>query len=278
MLKWIEKVLRRMRPQAKEKALEPSSMEADNAVHELETSNRPLARAPTGGAGPYSARPDPVERGREHGLRGRTGGSGNAADGTRTPVKATRYLETRLGILSYSDLAPHLARKVLALEERIEDGEFDSLHFDDALLLQFHSLICADLVPQLAGWRRTNVTVGAHEPPDFLNVPALAREYGRDLQARLSATSEAGEILLEHLAFAEGRLLSIHPFADLNGRTTRVWLRALLRRLDLPAVQLAPLAEPARSEYLTALRAADRNDWGPLMEVWRGRFEAGETK
>ncbi|MGQ0525492.1 MAG: Fic family protein [Betaproteobacteria bacterium] len=149
---------------------------------------------------------------------------------------------------------------------------------DDALLLRFHSLICGDLVPQLAGWRCTNVTVGEHEPPDFFQVPMLVREYGRDLQARLSATGGASEILLETLAFAEGRLLSIHPFADFNGRVARVWLRELLRRFDLPPVQLAPGDEPARSEYLAALRAADRNDWRPLMDVWRRRFEAGETK
>jgi len=146
------------------------------------------------------------------------------------------------------------------LEKQIEDGEYGEAALDDALLLQFHSLICGDLVPQLAGWRRTNVTVGAHTPPDFFKVPALVREYGRDLQARLSAVSEADGTLLEALAFAEGRLLSIHPFADFNGRVTRVWLREILRRLGLPPVQLAPIAEPGRSQYLAALQAADRND------------------
>ena len=111
------------------------------------------------------------------------------------------------------------------MEKRIEDGAFDQAALDDALLLRFHGLICGDLVPKLAGWRRTNVTVGEHEPPDFFKVPALVREYGLDLQARVSAAGEAGEILLETLAFAEGRLLFIHPFADFNGRVTRVWLR-----------------------------------------------------
>lgn len=198
-------------------------------------------------------------------------GGGGAA---RAPGGTTRYIETRLGILSYAQLAPHLARNVLALEKRIEDGKFEQASLDDALLLQFHSLICADLVPQLAGWRRTDVAVGEHEPPHFFQVPALAREYGRDLQARLSAVGGVvGDLLLETLAFAEGRLLFIHPFADFNGRVTRAWLREILSRLDLPPVQLAPSEEPARSDYLSALRAADRNDWRPLVEVWRRRFE-----
>jgi hypothetical protein len=40
-----------------------------------------------------------------------------------------------------------LARNVLALEKQIEDGEYSEAAHDDALLLQFHSLICGDLVP-----------------------------------------------------------------------------------------------------------------------------------
>jgi CRISPR-associated endonuclease/helicase Cas3 len=198
------------------------------------------------------------------------------ADGSagRGPGASTRYIETRLGILSYTQLAPHLARNVLSLEKRIEDGEFEKSALDDALLLQFHSVICGDLVLQLAGWRRTNVAVGEHEPPPFFQVPMLVREYGRDLQVQLSAAGSADHLLLESLAFAEGRLLSIHPFAGFNGRVTRVWLREILRRLDLPPVQLAPSEEAARIEYLRALRAADRNDWRPLIGIWRRRFES----
>jgi CRISPR-associated endonuclease/helicase Cas3 len=69
-----------------------------------------------------------------------------------------------------------LAGNVLALERQIEEGEFAQAALDDALLLRFHRLICGDLVPQLAGWRRTNVSVGSHTPPDFFRVPGLVRE------------------------------------------------------------------------------------------------------
>jgi fido (protein-threonine AMPylation protein) len=276
MLEWIRKMLRLNLRRADK--LEPSPDEADNSAHGLDTGDRALAQPATGGAQPHPPRPDPAKRGREHGLRGRTGGSGDAADRTRTPRDATRYVHTRLGVLSCSELAPHLARNVLALEKRIEDGEFEPDALDDALLLRFHTLICGDLVPQLAGWRRTNVTVGEHEPPDFFKVPLLAREYARDLEARLAAGAAAEDPLTETLAFAEGRLLFIHPFADFNGRVTRIWLRELLRRLDLPPVRLAPVEEPERIAYLAALRAADRNDWEPLTEVWKARLAGAGTQ
>jgi len=275
VFEWVAKLLRLFgRRSAGGGSLESSPVPADNAPHGLETNDRALAHPAPAGASAHPPQPDFVERGGEHGLRGRAGGAGDAAGGTRPPRDATRYVETRLGVLSYAALAPHLARNVLALEKQIEDGEYSEAALDDALLLQFHSLICGDLVPQLAGWRRTHVAVGAHTPPDFFKVPALVREYGRDLRVRLSAAGEADGILLEALAFAEGRLLSVHPFADFNGRVTRVWLREILRRLNLPPVQLAPNEEPARNEYLAALQAGDRNDWRPLTEVWKKRFEA----
>lgn len=254
--------------------LEPAADEADNAAHGLEASDRALARAPAGGAGPYPPRPDSAERGREHGVRGGTGGPADAGDGTRPPHGATRYIETSLGVLAYSELAPHLARNVQELEERVEDGEFTAAPLDDQLVLQFHRLICGDLVPRLTGWRRVNVVVGEHTPPDFLRVQSLVREYGLDLQTRLSAnTGHADERVLETLAFAEGRLLSIHPFIDFNGRLTRVWLREIIRRLHLPPVRLAPVESTALHAYLSALRAADRNDWWPMMSIWCQRLE-----
>ncbi|MGQ0752308.1 MAG: hypothetical protein ACT4PS_17415 [Betaproteobacteria bacterium] len=174
-------MLRRIRRQAEEKELEPSPMETDNSAHGLETGDRTLAQPPAGAAGAPPPQPDSAERGREHGVRGGTGGADGAAGGTRAPRYATRYVETRLGVLSYAELAPHLARNVLALEKRIEDGKFDPVALDDALLLRFHSLICGDLVPQLAGWRCTNVTVGERK-----NSVSLAARKSRAAQRQTS--------------------------------------------------------------------------------------------
>ena len=101
----------------------------------------------------------------------------------------------------------------------------------------------------------------------------LMRNYALDLQARWDcATTDDMELALEFLAFAEGRFLSIHPFRDFNGRTSRVFLAELLRRLDFPLVNLAPENEEARSLYFSALEAADRCDWQPLIAIWSRRI------
>jgi CRISPR-associated endonuclease/helicase Cas3 len=123
-------------------------------------------------------------------------------------------------------------------------------------------------------WRRVDVRVSDHEAPFHLSVPMLMRDYCRDLEVRIAALGGTlDDRTLEFLAFAEGRLLWIHPFEDFNGRVTRVFLAELLQRLGLPAVDPTPDPGPETERYLQALQAADRADWWPLITLWRERFE-----
>jgi len=177
---------------------------------------------------------------------------------------------------SPSDRPHAIARQVLTLERQIAQGQFDPHPLDDHLVRDLHSAICAPVAPSLAGWRHIAVAIGNHITPDWPLVPALMRDYGRDLEARIAAHGlEPTERLIETLAFAEGRLLAIHPFADYNGRVTRVFLRLLLRRLQLPPVRLVP-GEDGRGDYLAALGAADRGDWRPLMDTWLKRLRTAQ--
>lgn len=242
----------------------------DELAHEhAGVAGAPAGDAPGAGLGAGSG-----ERGGEHGLRGRTGEPG-AVGGTSPPDRNTRFVETSRGILSYAQLAPLLAERVLSCEEAIVTGAFDGWPLDERLLLEFHRRICADLVPDWAGrWRSVEVQVGSLRPPPPHRVPILLRDYAGDLAARWSSVSPAaGPLAVETLAFAEGRLLTIHPFPDFNGRVTRLWIREILHRAHLPQVVLAAEGEPARTGYFAALEAADRLDWIPLSTIWRQRFE-----
>ena len=193
------------------------------------------------------------------------------ADSTTPSSSATRWIETSRGILSYAQLAPLLAERVLRLQERIEEGEFDTARLDEDLLRLLHGEFCGELTPEFAGrWRSIAVRVGTHEPPLPHEVPMKMRDYALDLAARLDAVS-GPEDLPEVLAFAEGRLLSVHPFADFNGRLTRLWLWELLRRLGMPPVALVP--EPHDlAAYLAALRAGDADDYRVLTMLWKERI------
>jgi CRISPR-associated endonuclease/helicase Cas3 len=246
--------------------------------HDREGKHRPLAQPAAGGEAAPPLGGDPAESGAEHGLRGGTSDGGEDSRGTR-PERATRFIETTQGVLSCSELAPLLADRVAAVEESIAQGGYAEHPLDEWLILDLHRRICGDLVPEWAGkWRDIEVRVGRLEPPPPFQLPMLMRDYGLDLQARWpEALGGDVDRLLEFMAFAEGRFLTIHPFRDFNGRTIRLFLSELLRRLDLPEVNLAPEPEQERQRYFTALAAADALDWEPLMTLWNERLAASEA-
>lgn len=277
-LAWLETLVRLAdwRASAVEQ-LEPDAGVSHNVTHGLDRSHQPLAQPATGGAAAPTLGEPATQGGAQHGLRGRAGGSGDAGSRTQAPHAATRHLDTTLGILSYAELAPHLARRVEAVQNTIRDGGWDTRSIDERLFLDLHQQICGELTPDFAGrWRKQEVVVGAHSPPLPHLVAQAMREYVLDLQARIETLPlVADDRLLESLAFAEGRLLSIHPFTDFNGRTTRVFIDWLTRRLQLPDVDPTPDAGAATDRYLAALHAADRHHWQPLMAIWRERLAQG---
>ena len=185
---------------------------------------------------------------------------------------STRWVETTQGILNYQQLAPLLAERVLRVQQLIERDAYAHSDLNEDLLQRMHAEFCADLVPEWAGqWRRVAVRVGDHEPPQPHEVPLRMRDYISDLRVRLAGAANI-QLLPELLAFAEGRLLSIHPFLDFNGRVTRLWLWELLRRLRLPPVRLAPIDSASQNSYLIAIRAFDHGNAQLLAEIWRQRL------
>jgi CRISPR-associated endonuclease/helicase Cas3 len=190
------------------------------------------------------------------------------ADGASCEDGSTRWVETSRGILTHSQLAPLMAQRVLKVQANIEAEKYASRELDEAFVRDLHFEFCGDLFPDWAGkWRTISVRVGTHEPPAPYLVAQKMHDYIADLKEQLRTAHEP-----QVLAFAEGRLLSIHPFADFNGRVTRLWLSELLLRMDLGPVELAPTEPRAIAEYLTALRAADLHDFLPLEKIWMKRL------
>lgn len=189
----------------------------------------------------------------------------------------TRFIESSLGIKSYAELAPHLAKGVERVMASFLNKSADELLITPAFICKLHKDAFEGLFPAWAGqYRDRNVTIGKHTPPQYYEVPLLVRQYCEDLEARLSALGAAPQItntLFETLAFAEGRFLSIHPFLDFNGRVTRMLLFALCYRLYLPPVELVP-HEKNREDYFFALSEGDKLDWQPLIEIWKQRLGA----
>ncbi|MBI5327207.1 MAG: Fic family protein [Deltaproteobacteria bacterium] len=200
----------------------------------------------------------------------------------RTTARHTRFIESSLGIKSYSELAPHLAKGVERVMTSLLEHPANELRIIPEFICKLHKNAFVEFFPSWAGcYRDRDVTVGTYNPPPYYEVPVLMRQYCDDVEFRLSSLGikpQVNDILFEAFAFVEGRLLSIHPFVDFNGRIARMLLFGLLYRLDLPPVQLVPdeKDEKGKKEYFDALAKADTMDWQPLIEVWRKRFGSGK--
>lgn len=72
---------------------------------------------------------------------------------------------------------------------------------------------------------------------------------------------------IELAAWAHAQWVRVHPFANGNGRTARLWANLILMRYGLPpAIALRPRP---RGGYATAGAAAMRGQWRPTVNVFR---------
>jgi fido (protein-threonine AMPylation protein) len=102
---------------------------------------------------------------------------------------------------------------------------------------------------------------GGMKPPPWPEVPMQMADW----IARTTALRAVDPLLLpEELARLHAHFEQIHPFLDGNGRTGRLALNLLLVRLGYPP---AIIYKRERSQYLKALRRADRGDCGSLGEL-----------
>ncbi len=110
---------------------------------------------------------------------------------------------------------------------------------------------------EIGAFRRFNVDVGAHTPPDFPQID--------DFMRRFSDVYQCDSILqtnrLSALAAAHHRLAWIHPFGDGNGRVARLQSHAALMKLGVDGGGLWTLSRGLarhRDSYYSKLAGADR--------------------
>ena len=128
------------------------------------------------------------------------------------------------------------------------------------------------------GLKRTRVKIGAHWGVPPAAVAHELQQFQHKLQAAVTQLDKAlpagGELNSDELAavidccaWAHSEWVRIHPFANGNGRTARLWANFLALRYGLPPfVRLRPRPDEG---YGTAGMKAMQGDWKSTALVFR---------
>jgi len=105
-------------------------------------------------------------------------------------------------------------------------------------------------------YRLLNVFAGARRFPDSGKVPALMKTLVGEINEKIDTVKTFREKC--ELAFdVHYRFVSIHPFADGNGRTSRLLMNYILAMFDLP---ICYVFKSSRISYIQALERARETD------------------
>jgi hypothetical protein len=135
-----------------------------------------------------------------------------------------------------------------------------------------------------AGVTGIRVWIGTAEGVDPTQVAVQLKAFEKRLQRTLAALdklyphgkeldADGLAAVIDFAAWAHSESVRIHPFANGNGRTARMWADAIFMRYGLdPVVRLRP--RPNGSYGLATARAM-HGDWQPTAALFRSMLKSG---
>lgn len=182
-------------------------------------------------------------------------------------------------------LRQNLARVLAEIQRDTERRQIPTLE----IARRWHSILMSGLsVPDSRfvgafrgerGIENLQVRVGAHYGAASAKVAGELKRFEVRLQTLISIMDaqlprgqepDADQLaaIIDLCAWVHAEWVRIHPFANGNGRTARLWANSLALRYGLPPfVRLRP--RPDDAAYAEAGLKAMRGDWEPTVGVFR---------
>jgi fido (protein-threonine AMPylation protein) len=181
--------------------------------------------------------------------------------------------------------SPQLRRNLASVGQAIDDGANRREKPSLELVREWHRQTMEGLdVPDTAyvgrfrGERGVHVDVyiGAAEGVAYREVKAQLEDFEKRMQSAVAALDDhypdgarldkdAMAAVAELAGWAHAEWVRIHPFANGNGRTARMWANFLLQRFGLPPVMR--LRPRPQGDYAAAGARAMAGDWGPTATL-----------
>lgn len=126
-------------------------------------------------------------------------------------------------------------------------------------ILEIHKRVLGHVDPVESGqFRRTQVYVGGHVPPGPGDIHMLMEQFSVWLNSERAVRMHP----VRYAALAHYKLVHIHPFADGNGRTSRLLMNMILMQAGYPPVIIH---KQHRHKYYEYLQLANTGDVRPFV-------------
>lgn len=191
-------------------------------------------------------------------------------EGNRTTI--AEYIESRIETEAVIPQAHEGILEIQNIEDALDYVETkirDGYPINESMLRELHALVVQGLSPSKEGdstpgtYRHRSVAIkgASHLPPDAFMVAEYMQELFRFLD-----TEHPPQFDLLKVAIAHHRFVWIHPFANGNGRTVRLFTYALLLKYGFGLDQAQRIINPTavfcvdRNRYYNMLALADKGD------------------
>lgn len=138
---------------------------------------------------------------------------------------------------------------------------------DEPFVRRLHKEMFGNVWTWAGKYRRRETSIGIEPVQIPVAVVNLIEDAKVWLQGSQGAQIDHEVCRLHH------RLVAIHPFANGNGRASRLYVDLLLVSLGRPMFtwggQNLGVTSDTRARYISALKSADAGDLGPLTELVR---------
>lgn len=130
----------------------------------------------------------------------------------------------------------------------------------DAFIKKMHEILMQNILESPGEYRRVQVLIekAEYEPPPAFEVPHLMNDLIKWYKNNKSKMHPFELAVLLHTKF-----VTIHPFADGNGRVARALMNFILNRDGYPTLCIGM---EEREAYLDAVAEGNKEEYGPIID------------
>ena len=173
------------------------------------------------------------------------------------------YRETKFGVLLISEIESMITDGVANVNVFLLRG-FEKLPISVKTAKELHEKVAGHVFKDAGNFRKSEVSVGAYEPPKFFHIPELMMNWEYDYNERHRYVKSQDE-QIELLAWMMHQFLLIHPFFDYNGRVARLLGQLFLLQHKMPISSFIGIK---RTDYANTMKkATTENDIRSVIKL-----------